>query len=428
MESLNQRDTMPRRQLLLLGAIFAVVVGLLGLGYFLFLRTDYVVLAQGLRPGDAATVVAELDKRGAPYRLSDGGTTILVPEGQADATRVAIAGSDVAAHGQIGFELFNKSDMGLTNFAQKINYQRALQGELVRTITMMEGVEDARVHLALPERALFRGDRAEPKAAVTITMKPGLTADPSRVAGIQRLVASAVPDLPETKVVVLDASGRVISPEVALAAVEQPADLEERSAIEGYYRARARGAVERQLPGVKFALRVLVLPLGSDAATPPAVDQADPGATSAAAWVPSGDGSSRNFRVRVLFVTETALAIEDQGVVREAIVKATAFNADMGDSLSFETGPVDMPVSAPPIATSRPSAVAQNAPETPILAPTLQWSSGWIWGVVALILSLVLVWWLRRSGAARLDDEDHDAFAAKLRRQLNLEDSADAAA
>ncbi|MEI9851949.1 MAG: flagellar basal-body MS-ring/collar protein FliF [Sphingomonas sp.] len=210
----------PRAQLLLLAGIFAAVTAVLAAGYFLFLRADYVVLAQNLRPADASLVVAELDKRGAAYRLRDGGGTILVPEDQADATRVAIAGSDAAAHGQIGFELFNKSDMGLTNFAQKINYQRALQGELMRTIAMMDGVESARVHLALPERALFRGDRSPPRAAVTVAMKPGQTADPSRVAGIQRLVAAAVPDLPETGVVVLDASGRVISPSAPATAAE----------------------------------------------------------------------------------------------------------------------------------------------------------------------------------------------------------------
>ncbi|HWU96229.1 MAG TPA: flagellar basal-body MS-ring/collar protein FliF, partial [Sphingomonas sp.] len=310
METTQSDHGRRRGQLLLLGGVFALLLTLLALGYFLFVRAEYVVLAQNLRPADASAIVAELDKRGVAYRLRDGGTTILVPEGQADATRVAIAGSDAAARGQIGFELFNKSDMGLTNFAQKINYQRALQGELVRTITAMDGVESARVHLALPEKTLFRGDRVEPRAAVTLAMKPGQIADPARVAGIQQLVAAAVPDLPDAKVVVLDAAGHVISAAPVAADVdpgtgtERPADVEERAAIEGYYRARARGAVERQMPGVRFTLRVLVFPSTSGAV--------DASSSAPAGWAPSGEGAQRNFRMRLVFVSPAPLGVEDQ--------------------------------------------------------------------------------------------------------------------
>lgn len=415
-------DRAHRAQWLMLGGIFAAVVALLALGYFLFLRTEYVVLLEGARPADAAAVVAELDKGGRAYRLRDGGTTILVPANEADATRVAIAGSDVAARGQIGFELFNKSDMGLTNFAQKINYQRALQGELVRTIMAMEGVESARVHLALPERTLFRGDRAEPKAAVTVMMKPGQTADPLRVAGIQQLVAAAVPDLPENKVVVLDAAGRVIS---AVAVVEAPevrsADLDERLAVEGYYRARARGAVERQLPALKFQLRVLALPK-------PGAANPDAASSAGSSWTPSGEGADRNFGLRFMFVSETPLGAEEQAVARDAIVQATAMDAGKGDTLSFETGPVDPPavvqaaqIPAPLPSAALPPASARDATSSDWLLPGILAGAG-------LLLAALLGWRWLRGGAARLGDEDHEAFAARLRRQLNLTEGADAAA
>ena len=403
-------DRAPRGQWLVLGGVLAAIVALLGLGYFLFLRTDYVVLAEGLRPADAAAVVAELDKGGRPYRLRDGGTTILVPEGEADATRVAIAGSDVAARGEIGFELFNKSDMGLTNFAQKINYQRALQGELVRTIMAMDGVESARVHLALPERTLFRGDRADPKAAVTVTMKPGQTADPSRVAGIQRLVAAAVPELPETRVVVLDAAGRVISPATTVEAEQgRSADLDERLAVEGYYRARARGAVERRLPGLQFQLRVLTLPLPGAAAP-------SEGATG---WEPSGEGKSRNFRLRFVVVSEAPLGAEEQAIAREAIVQATATDLAQGDTLSFETGPLEPPAQAPQIAPAPPVSAAAPAPARQLPAPDMMPLS-WIAIALSLAFGLFLAWRWLRGGRARLEPEDHEAFAARLRRQLNL--------
>lgn len=405
-----ERARAPRNQLVLIGAIFAAVVVLLAVGYFLFLRTEYVVLFEKLRPADAAAIVTDLDKRGMAYRLRDGGSTILVPADDADATRVAVAGSDTAARGQTGFELFNKSDMGLTNFAQKINFQRALQGELVRTITAMEGIEEARVHLALPERALFRGDRAEPKAAVTIAMKPGATADPARVAGIQQLVAAAVPDLPQAKVVVLDAGGRVISATPATMPEEaRPADLEERAAVEGYYRARARGAVERQLPGLKFVARALVSPQGS--------------AAPSAEWTPSGEGSARNFSIRILLVTEAALGPEDQTVVRDAVVQATGISEVRGDSLAFEVGPVE-PAAAPPIVAPPPTAIPDRQLPAEHMAPAAAGPWGlslWLLVPAICLALLLIVWFIRRNGAPRLTREDHEAFAAKLRRQLNLE-------
>lgn len=418
-EDLTKRS--PRGQWMVLGGVFAGIVLLLGVGYFLFLRTDYVVLAEGLRPADASAVVAELDKAGRPYRLSDGGATILVPADQADATRVAIAGSDVAARGEIGFELFNKSDMGLTNFAQKINYQRALQGELVRTIIAMEGVESARVHLALPERTLFRGDRAEPKAAVTVTMKPGQSADPARVLGIQRLVAAAVPDLPEAKVVVLDGSGRVISAAPPVETEEvRGADIEERQAVEHYYRARARGEIERRLPTLKFDLRVLALPV--QGATPAAAGEST-------GWTPSGEGANRNFRLRFILVTETGLAAEEQDVARGAVIQASGSDLANGDTLLFQTGPIEPPAPVTqPSAAPLAAAPAMAPPSQPALRSDRGWTFEWFAVSGLLAAAAVLLWMLRGRRRTRLAPEEHEAFADRLRRQLNLADEADAVA
>ena len=428
METTNADRTLPPRQLYLLGGLFALVLALLATGYFLFLRTDYVVLAQDLRPADTSAIVAELDKRGIAYRLRDGGSTILVGEGQADATRVAIAGSEAAAHGQTGFELFNKSDLGLTNFAQKINYQRALQGELVRTIMAMEGVETARVHLALPEKALFRSERVEPKAAVTITMKPGQAADLARVVGIQQLVAAAVPDLPASKVVVLDALGHVISPTPALGegavAGERPADIEERAALENYYRARARGAIERQMPGVRFALRVLLFPAAPAATSAP---EADPATAAPAGWSPSGEGAARNFRLRMLFISEAPLNPEDEQVVRNAVVQATGLSDRSGDSLSFETGPVDQPGPPAPVAQASPVQASAAVPAAN-RASGFAWPPLWLWIAAGVAVGALLIWRVR-GARAQLRGEEHEAFAERLRRQLNLAgEASDAAA
>lgn len=344
----------PRRQWLLIGGVFVVVLGLLGGAYWTFLRDGYSTLADHVRPGEAAAIVAELDKRGTPYELRDGGTTVLVPSGEADATRLALVRVE---GGEVGFELFNKSDMGLTNFAQKINYQRALQGELVRTIALMDGVESARVHLALPERTLFRDDRIEPSAAVTVQMRGGTVPDAARVMGIQRLVAAAVPDLPAERVVVLDADGRVVSANAA----PQPVEGDATTAVENYYRARARAAIESVRPGLRHELRVEALAQG-DAIVDPAN------------WTPGETEGARNFRLHMTLVTSQPLDAGEQAALVAAIRPAVGLDDAQGDLLSFETG---MP--APPVAPTVPAYVPPVVANEPVAAPA--W---WPWALAGL--------------------------------------------
>ncbi|MFD1034624.1 flagellar basal-body MS-ring/collar protein FliF [Sphingomonas hankookensis] len=354
----------------------------LGVGYWWWSRPDYVVFAQGLRPADAAAVVAELDKRGTPYRLDGGGGTILVPTDRADDTRVALAGSDVAARGLVGFELFNESDMGLTNFAQKINYQRALQGELTRTLLAMDGVENARVHLALPEKSLFRGERAEASAAVAIEMKRGVALDPARVEGIQRLVAAAAIDLPEARVVVLDGAGRQISSNGAVG--DNPAP-DEREAIRTLFAARADAAIAPVLPGARVTVRI-----------------AEDGPV---AW----DGGERSFPLEVQVVTQQVPGAEEQ----RRVAAALAIDPAKGDQLRFVTG------QAAPVALPAPAfAPAASDPVTDIervAAPAL-----WPWVVALLALAgVALIAVVRRRRRPTLDDGAQDAFALRLRHAMD---------
>ncbi|RZA22750.1 MAG: flagellar M-ring protein FliF, partial [Lysobacteraceae bacterium] len=164
-----------------------------------------------LRPQDAATMTADLEKLKVPYALADGGTTVLVDRAQVHAVRLKLMGRELPLHGTVGLELFNHTDFGMTEFAQKINYQRALQGELTRTILSFPEVRDARVHLALPEQGLFRQNASRPKAAITLHLKQGLTLRPAQVSGIQRLVAAAVPGLSAQEVTLVDQHGTAIS-------------------------------------------------------------------------------------------------------------------------------------------------------------------------------------------------------------------------
>lgn len=202
------------RASLLAGAIFVLLATSLA-GYWL-LHADYQVLFAGLSPQDASAVTAELERQRVPYQLeeeggAEGGTSILVDRKDVYRTRLKVMGKELPLHGAVGFELFNNSDFGMTEFAQRINYQRALQGELARTIMALSEVRDARVLLALPEQGLFKRDRAKPTASITLTLRSGKTLGGSQVNGIQRLVAASVPGIAAQDVTIVDQSGVALS-------------------------------------------------------------------------------------------------------------------------------------------------------------------------------------------------------------------------
>lgn len=405
------------RQLRLFLIIFASLFLLLGLAYYFFLRTEYTVLYTDMRPADASAIVAELDEQAIDYQLRDDGTTILVPAEQAASVRLAIVGSDVPLKGLVGFELFNKSDMGLTDFAQKINYQRALQGELSRTIMMMEGVENARVHLALPDRSLFRGNRSDPKAAVTVTAARGKAIHDARVVGIQRLVAAAVPDLALSDVVVLDEMGRVISRSLDADPLLSP-EVEERSAVQQYYRARIRTAVTNVVPGLKFEVRLFVLPAGGD-------PMAAPGAAGARQYAVTGrrGAATRDFQLRISIITDASLNPEDQDLIRNAVAGAVSLNEQAGDSIAFDVGAVLAPIEAPATVSSSAPEPAPSADVAPGLSTTDSlWSQNW-WIALAGLLGIIFLL-TRRSRDAGLSIQDRDAFVQRIRRQLGSEGEA----
>ena len=171
------------------------------------MRTEYDVLFGNLSARDAAAMTEELDRMKLPYRLGADGTSILVDKASVPATRLKLMSKDIPLHGAIGFELFNNSDFGMTEFAQKVNYQRALQGELTRTILSLQEIESARVHIAFPEDGLFKHDQAKAKASVTLALKAGQTLRPEQVAGIQRLVAASVTGISSGDVTIVNEHG-----------------------------------------------------------------------------------------------------------------------------------------------------------------------------------------------------------------------------
>lgn len=190
---------------------FIAILTIVGVGGWWALRPDYVVLTQNLRPADASEIGAALSGWGVPYRFDDGDKTILVPGDQVYSLRMKLAAEGIPRGGSIGFEAFKDSDYGVTEFAQQVNYQRALQGELERTIESMQEVQSARVHLAIHHAGLFEKDQSPSKGSVTLHLRPDAHLGARQVVGIQRLVASAVDGLQPGTVTVLDQDGTVLS-------------------------------------------------------------------------------------------------------------------------------------------------------------------------------------------------------------------------
>jgi flagellar M-ring protein FliF len=401
------RSASPARQGALVVAVVFAIAAVAWTVWFFVLRTPYMPLFTGVRAPDAATIVAALDELKVPYRLAEGGTTILAPADRVDATRLTLMGEDLPLKGTVGFELFNESDLGLTDFAQKINYQRALQGELARTIMTLDGVDTARVHLSMGEERIFRDDRVPPKASVVLRMKQGGVPE-GTAWGIQRLVAAAVPQLDPASVVVLDEAGKIVGirPETSVAT---SAAGQERRTLEQYYAARVREAIARQLPGMAVDVAVTALR--------PAGEEVGP----ALAWSPR----NRRFPLQVRVSAASLPSPEQQARMRQAAAAAIGSTATSGDTIVFATGPEVRPAPARLAASSSPPAApAANGPAVH--------GSGWLWlAAVGAALALCFVALGALLAAARrrggMSADARAAFAARLSAALEREEGRHAA-
>lgn len=164
----------------------------------------------GLASEDAAAIVEELRAQGTPYELSADGTTIRVPSEKVAEVRLDAASKGLPKEGSAGFELFDKSSFGITDFAQRVNYQRAIEGELERTIDKIDAVSASRVHIVMPEESLFTRDQQPTTAAVVLQLRPGRELTASQIRGITHLVSSAVPNLKPENLTVIDSAGNPI--------------------------------------------------------------------------------------------------------------------------------------------------------------------------------------------------------------------------
>jgi flagellar M-ring protein FliF len=200
----------PAKKVSLIAAALIVLTGIALLVYWSG-RVDYSVLFSNLSNEDAGGIIAKLQEKKVPYRLSADGGTVSVPAQKVAELRLDMATSGLPQGGGVGFEIFDKKSFGSSEFEQQINYRRALQGELARTINSLEEIQQSRVHLALPKDSLFVEQQKKATASVTVKLKPGKTLRPLQVEGIAHLVASSIEGMNAEDVTVVDSRGNILS-------------------------------------------------------------------------------------------------------------------------------------------------------------------------------------------------------------------------
>ena len=213
------RTTLSAGQIASLVAAFVAVVGVIAGSAYWASTPSYTVLYRDLDPESANAVVTRLKAANTPYLLEDGGSTLMVPAVKVDELRLDFASQGLPTAGRIGFEIFDRTSFGTTEFLEHVNYRRGLEGELARTIATISDVASARVHIALAKDSLFTESAQQAKASVVLKLRSTRPLAASTVAGIAGLVSSAVETLRPESVVIVDTFGRPLS---------KPADDDER--------------------------------------------------------------------------------------------------------------------------------------------------------------------------------------------------------
>jgi flagellar M-ring protein FliF len=246
---LNQKIT-------LIGTTVALIGGLFGLTYWSS-RPSYSLLYGKLDEGEAAKVVAALDEAKIAYETRGGGT-IMVPADKVHSTRMQLAAKGIPRGEGVGFEIFDRSNFGISDFVQRANYLRAVQGELARTIGHIETVESARVMIVMPENKLVVNDKNKPTASVFVKVRGGVPMSQQSVTAIRFLVANSVEGLQPANVSVVDNIGNVLSDtnETDTVAGMTQNQFEVRKKLEQYMAKKAEGMLESVLGPGQAVVRV----------------------------------------------------------------------------------------------------------------------------------------------------------------------------
>jgi flagellar M-ring protein FliF len=222
---------------------------------------DFRPLYSGMSAEDAAAVVQKLRESGTEFRLAENGTSVLAPSSRVAELRLQMAGAGLPKSGRVGFELFDKTNFGATDFAEHINYRRAVEGELERSVMALAEVEQARVHVTFPKDSVFLESRQPAKASIMVKLRPGAKLVPANVTAICHLVASAVEGLTPESISLLDMNGNLLSrPRRASADGDPPSEavLEYRQQIEKDLVAKINATLDPLLGPEKFRAGVSV--------------------------------------------------------------------------------------------------------------------------------------------------------------------------
>jgi flagellar M-ring protein FliF len=250
--NLRQRITIVVAALAVVGAVMALTSW--------HRESDFKALYTSLAPEDAAAVIQKLKESGSDYRVSESGTAVLAPSARVAELRLELAAAGLPRTGRIGYELFDKTNLGATEFTEHLNFHRALEGELERSIGALSAIEQARVHITFPKESVFLDSRQPAKASVLLKLRPGSHLSPQNIAAVTNLVASAVEGLGPEAVSVLDMNGNLLNRPRATQSDDQPSEatIEYRQKLESDLLAKVNATLEPLLGADKFKAGVSV--------------------------------------------------------------------------------------------------------------------------------------------------------------------------
>jgi flagellar M-ring protein FliF len=436
----------------------AMILLLLMVAIWWLLRPGYQMLFGNLREADAAEIAKTLTEWKVPYQFTDNGASIEVPTDAVYDTRMKLVSAGVPSGGHIGFEIFNEADFGVTEFSQRVNYQRAIQGELERSISTLPGVNTVRIHLTIRRPGLFIGKNDNSKASVALTFEPGQQLSAQQVGGIKNLVASAVEGLSPESVVVMGPGGVLKGGAVSASSSDSLfAQTEELSGYETRVKERITDLLTQALKGQEFRVSVdarlnfdrvqkvsqRLIAQGSDGnglvqrkrisrnSTPSAAAEAATASTQQSEELDYAHSTEREEIVRapgqvermsIAVLVPAGLTGSEIERLRKLVIAAAGMDMSRGDQLEISSlaGAIrDVPVlgnslSEPTVIEPGMIGTAEGAQ----YAATSSWRTGhWAFaaagGLIGILLGALL--FSRRVKTKTIRPEERDAIAEKVR-------------
>lgn len=246
------------QQKIMLGGVIILTLVILVFALFIFNEPNYSVLFTNLSQEDAGKAIEYLQSEKIPYQVDEADQTIRVPKEKVYEARLALAGKGVPSSGVIGYEIFDKNTMGMSDFMQKLNFKRALEGELSRTIMQQAGVEAARVHIVFPAKSVFKDEQKEPTSSVVLKLSSGAGLSQQNIQAIANLVAGSVEGLRPEKVTIVDTKGNLLTrnQDDGSFGVTTGKQYELKSAVENYLASKAQTILDNVLGYGNSVIRI----------------------------------------------------------------------------------------------------------------------------------------------------------------------------